>query len=344
MATFPNKPAAGYTVNTGHAKCPNHLYMLDEGGTETNLEDKVGALDLTLNSTTAWATADLGGGGPASSAILTFVNDTADSAASYTWDNASGSRSACIVAIIKRAAVSSSESMGGLRASANNTDFCDLRLNATGQCTAIYDDSGIAAIGDYGAEVDNDAWRMVAAKFRESGGNIYVTQSIDGGAWSGETSAAGSFIATINKISLGALDGSSPGSYFNGSMASMFVYKDNVASWDDTWIASLYADPWQFLTVTTATTYVKLLAEASAASAASIEGVVLNSTRDTVIGEFTGQTFEASLEGGEAVLLIDVADITPNGSTLTTSDTPIVFAYNATDSIIGPGSATVVEL
>jgi hypothetical protein len=88
----------------------------------------------------------------------------------------------------------------------------------------------------------------------------------------------------------------------------------------------------------------KLLAEASAASAASIEGVVLNATRDTVIGEFTGQAFEAALEGGEAVLLIDVADITPNGSTLTTSDTPLVFAYNATDSIIGPGSATVVEL
>lgn len=93
-----------------------------------------------------------------------------------------------------------------------------------------------------------------------------------------------------------------------------------------------------------ATTYLKLLAEASAASAASIEGVVLNATRDTVIGEFTGQAFEASLEGGEAVLLIDVADITPNGSTLTTSDTPLVFAYNATGSTIGPGSATVVEL
>lgn len=94
----------------------------------------------------------------------------------------------------------------------------------------------------------------------------------------------------------------------------------------------------------TTTNFLKLLADASAASAASIEGVVLNAARDTVIGEFSGQAFEASLEGGEAVLLIDVADITPDGSTLTTSDTPIVFAYNATESIIGPGSATVVEI
>lgn len=94
------------------------------------------------------------------------------------------------------------------------------------------------------------------------------------------------------------------------------------------------------------TKYLKLLAHSSAASAADVEGVVLNAARDTVIGEFTGQAFEASLEGspGEAVLLIDVADITPDGDTLTTSDTPIVFAYNATDSIVGPGSATVIEV
>jgi hypothetical protein len=92
--------------------------------------------------------------------------------------------------------------------------------------------------------------------------------------------------------------------------------------------------------------YVKLLAHSSAASATGVEGVVLNAARDTVIGEFTGQAFEASLEGspGEAVLLIDVADITPDGYTLTTSDTPLVFAYNATDGTVGEGSATVVEV
>lgn len=89
---------------------------------------------------------------------------------------------------------------------------------------------------------------------------------------------------------------------------------------------------------------VKLLAEASAASATNIEGVVLNSTGDTVIGEFSGQAFEASLEGGEAVLLIPVADIIPDGATLTTSHTPIVYAYNATESTVGPGTATVVEV
>ena len=88
------------------------------------------------------------------------------------------------------------------------------------------------------------------------------------------------------------------------------------------------------------------MAHSSAASATGVEGVVLNSTRDTVIGEFTGQAFEAALEGspGEAVLLISTADITPDGETLTTSDTPIVFAYNTTDGTVGEGSATVIEV
>jgi hypothetical protein len=98
------------------------------------------------------------------------------------------------------------------------------------------------------------------------------------------------------------------------------------------------------LKASVANRYVKLLANAVAASETGIEGVVLNAARDTVIGEFSGQAFEASLEGGEAVLLIPTNAITPNGESLTTSDTPTVFAYNATDSTIGPGSATVIEV
>jgi hypothetical protein len=96
----------------------------------------------------------------------------------------------------------------------------------------------------------------------------------------------------------------------------------------------------------TAVKYLKLLAHSAAASATGVEGVVLNAARDTVIGEFTGQAFEASLEGspGEAVLLIAANDITPDGATLTTSDAPIVFAYNSTDGTVGEGIASVIEV
>jgi hypothetical protein len=90
--------------------------------------------------------------------------------------------------------------------------------------------------------------------------------------------------------------------------------------------------------------YLKLLASASAASATGVAGHVLNAAGTALIGGFTAQEFEADLESGEAVLLIPVEDITPDGDTLTTSDEPIVYAYNATLATIGPGIATVIEV
>jgi hypothetical protein len=88
--------------------------------------------------------------------------------------------------------------------------------------------------------------------------------------------------------------------------------------------------------------YVKLLAADTAQGDTAVQGVVMNGS--TYIGTFTGQAWEADLESGEAVLLVPVADITPDGATLTTSDTPTVFAYNATDATSGPGDATVIEV
>lgn len=117
------------------------------------------------------------------------------------------------------------------------------------------------------------------------------------------------------------------------------------ADWTRTGTAEALAVNAIIVALKTATTVasLKLLADAAAAGATDIEGVVLNAARDTVIGEFSGQAFEAALEGGEAVLLIPVSEITPDGSTLTTSDTPLVAAYNSTHGTVGLGSATVIE-
>ena len=82
----------------------------------------------------------------------------------------------------------------------------------------------------------------------------------------------------------------------------------------------------------------KLLAHPSAVGASSIEGVVLDAARDTVIGEFSGQAFidgdgeSPQVNPGYAVLKVAATDISPDGSTLTTSDTPLAIAYNATYS------------
>lgn len=93
----------------------------------------------------------------------------------------------------------------------------------------------------------------------------------------------------------------------------------------------------------------KLLAHADAQSKTGVQGVVFeaptggNLTGDK-IGEFTGRTFEATLESGEAVLKVPVADF--GGSALTTSDTPRVeIRYDDSGTIKGTAivPATVIE-
>lgn len=119
----------------------------------------------------------------------------------------------------------------------------------------------------------------------------------------------------------------------------------------DTPATALYADsgtpslvsPADNPLVDAATTlYVKVLAESAAQSDTAVQGIVMNGS--TYIGTFTGQAFSGTLEAGEAVLLIAASDITPDGTTLTTANTPTVFAYNATDGTTGPGTATVIEV
>jgi hypothetical protein len=90
----------------------------------------------------------------------------------------------------------------------------------------------------------------------------------------------------------------------------------------------------------------KLLANASAASAASVTGVVYSAptggdiTGDTKYGEFTGQTFEAALESGNAVLKVPVTAF--DGGALSTSSTPVALARNASYTT-GIVSCTVIE-
>lgn len=93
-----------------------------------------------------------------------------------------------------------------------------------------------------------------------------------------------------------------------------------------------------------ATKYLKLLASSSAQSDTGVSGVVFDGTGYTTsdyLGTFSGKSFEASLESGNAVLKVPVADF--GGSALTTSSTPVAFVWNSTDAGIGPADCTVIE-
>lgn len=89
----------------------------------------------------------------------------------------------------------------------------------------------------------------------------------------------------------------------------------------------------------------KLLLHPDAQGDGSIAGAVFatpsgGDITGAKIGEFTGKTFEATLESGQAVLKVPVADF--GGGSLTTSDTPVAIVRNSTDTS-GVIAGTVIE-
>ena len=97
-------------------------------------------------------------------------------------------------------------------------------------------------------------------------------------------------------------------------------------------------------TTTNTVKKLKLKIDASAAGATNISGVVwaaqVGAIAGAEIGEFTGQTFEVALEGGQAVLKVPVSSF--GGGSLTVSDTPVALVRNATNTS-GIVSCTVIE-
>jgi hypothetical protein len=88
----------------------------------------------------------------------------------------------------------------------------------------------------------------------------------------------------------------------------------------------------------------KVLLAADAAGAV-VNGIVFGAPTGsditgTKIGEFVGATFSETLELGEAVLELDVTEF--GGSSLTTSDTPVVLVRNSTNTS-GIVEATIIE-
>jgi hypothetical protein len=93
------------------------------------------------------------------------------------------------------------------------------------------------------------------------------------------------------------------------------------------------------------TKYLKVLVDSSAQSATGIKGVVYQAPSGATIagpeiGEFNSYTFSGTLESGQAVLKVPVAAF--GGTSLTTSDTPVVLVKNTTHTT-GIISATIIE-
>jgi hypothetical protein len=329
----------GYTVDSGHAYAPTHLWMCDEGTGTTIADQGTGTTqNMTLQNADMWGTDGTYG-----------AKITCSAATSRYALGASGTlftNSVCLIVIAESIANANADANEYIMGYADTGSVGDrggiLALNgAQTWQTDQYDDAGNNVQKTHSGTFYDSSWHMLAMKFRNGTTTECCAVSLDGGAWQVDGNDTITALAALDRYGLGIRPTGTPSNGFDGHILAAWVYEDpTYTSLNDAWIAALYANPWQFLTTTS--TYVKILAPADAASASSIQGVVLNAARDTVIGEFTGQAFEGALEAGEAVLKINVDDIVPDGSTLTTSDAPLVVAYNATHST-DLAAATVIE-
>lgn len=325
------KPST-YNVDTAHAHCPDHLWMMDEAsGTSLTDRGKTAGYDLTFGATTGtgpdWTTDATHG------PILNFVLANADFAEADFTAGLSGTH---VIGVITKPTTGTTARVAASVCDSSQIDRYALltwRADEKLEVSSRFDDtqSNSATTG-----TASGGWDLFLIRFSDT----KLDWSLNGSAWATNTVTRTGLVASLNRFTLGARRTTSPGAYYNDPMCAAMWWK---ADKDPADLYALFTGAsWSFLT--SGTKYVKVLTQPTAASASGVEGVVLNATRDTVIGEFTGQTFEAALESGSAVLLVPVDSILPNGATLTTSDTPLVSAYNTTNGTVGLVSATVVEV
>lgn len=235
-----------YTVDTGDAMCPDHLYLLDEGS-GTTAADSVGTLDLTLDSAGMWDTDATYG------PILRFVSASSQKALSgNTFSVSSGM---CVV-FIARSASATNPTVGQYLGGPGSTSagiYGGVRFDlTTGYLTGVVDTGGSSNVRTVSTDYYDGTWRMYAMKSNDATAADGMTSlSINGAAWIDNGGTGDQNLAQYNRFALGCTPQQTPNSFLDGDVLAAYVYTDDYSAWNDAWIASLYADPWQFLITTT---------------------------------------------------------------------------------------------
>lgn len=243
------KPTS-YTVNTGHSKCPTHLWMFDEN-TGTSAADKGSgtALNMTLQNSAMWAT-----DGTLGSTII-----TCDSALDYyamtgtgtVWDP---TQNVMMVGIIRSTTSTPGTEYAFAYGKGDSTTpgYGGLRFAATTAPAGVANDGTNTRNKNHSGNGYDQGWHMIAVKVQpQAVSGEVVAISLDGGAFQSlSSSLLTSYL--VNRYGAGVRPSPTPTSVFNGSLLSLSVYENGTyANWDTTWISSLYTDPWQFLNTST---------------------------------------------------------------------------------------------
>jgi len=246
------KPTS-YTLNAGHAKAPTHLWMFDEGTGSTSADKGTGtALTMNLQNGAAWGSDALG-------TTLVCVSGSNQNAISDTGTIWNPANNVLMVAIAESATagnVAATEYIFSYgKSNLTTPGIGGMRiLTATNTLSGIADDNSVTRTNATSFAFYDATMHMIAVKIQPqaSSGEI-IAVSMDGSAWDTTPNNTLGTSYTIDRYAVGVRAASTGGSLFNGSILALYVYENGTyATWNDAWIADLYADPWQFLNTTTA--------------------------------------------------------------------------------------------
>jgi hypothetical protein len=246
------KPTS-YTLNSGHAKAPTHLWMLDEASSTVAYDKGTGtARNMTLQNAAQWGTDALG----ATMTVSLASSYYAISSTGAVWNGTGG---LLLVGIFKTDAASgpdTTEFWVSTHNSTANVAEASIRNTAVlgsgrANCAATADDASVVSVVN-GTDMYDQAWHMVAAKFQTGTGTDRCANSIDGGAWAVDPSDTLGAAITLTRYALGVRARLSVNGAANGQILAAWAYEGGTyADWDNAWIANLYADPFQFLNTQT---------------------------------------------------------------------------------------------
>lgn len=244
------KPVA-YTVDTAHAKCPDHLYLFDEGdGVTVADQGSATPLNVTITNDAMW-------GLDATLGNYLECNSTNGyygiSATGTVWNIAQSVMFVVIARSANAVAPATAEYMAGYSNSTGSpVAYGGARVNGTATVLqgVAYDTTNTPANADTTTVYDTN-WHMCAVKIKPNTAAEVIGVSVDGETW--DTSPTGTLTSTgysINRYGIGCRPAPSPSNVWNGDILAVLIYENDYASWDDAFIASLYSDPWQFMQTT----------------------------------------------------------------------------------------------
>lgn len=337
----------GYTVDTGNAKCPDHLWMLDEASGLQLFDQGKSPNKIHMDISNAIMRA-------VDASLGTILNTSlSPNYVGYSAIDASvwsGVGTLVLVGIVKPANATSpavSEVFFGVASS--TTANAGARLRSSGNAGVdgaqvnVTDNASVVA-SVTGADIYTGDWKFFAAKIRIGAGQVNCAVSVDGSPWGNDINTTLGAL-TNNRYGIGCRPGPAINQQATASHLAAFSYEGvDWATIDDAWIADLYANPWQFLSGAVTTTSLQVDVHPDAVGATGIAGAVFVAPAGAemvgeFIGEFTGAAFDTALAGGLARLKVPTGNF---GGDYLEEGTPLVVVLQNSAYTTGVIPATVV--